>query len=57
MAASSTGTVTVTLPASAPAAAYVLLACSDDIGQVPESSETDNCKASSTQVTVQAPGG
>ena len=55
--ASSAGTATVTLPANTVAAAYFLLACADDLGVVTESDEPDNCKASGTQVTVQAPPG
>ena len=51
--ASSMGTATVTLPGDTPVGAYFLLACAEDLDAVLESDETDNCKASSTQVNVQ----
>lgn len=52
---SSTGTVTVIAPSAAPEGLYYVLACADDTLVVPEGSETNNCKASSTQVRVLVP--
>jgi subtilase family serine protease len=55
-AASHSGTVTVTIPATTPLNAYFLLACADDLGQVAESNEGNNCIASPTAiVTVTRP--
>src|SRR5437899_3946103 len=34
---------------------YFLLACADDTLVVPETNESNNCKASATQVTVSGP--
>src|SRR5215468_3372653 len=48
----SSGTVTVTIPASTPSAAYFLLACADDLNIVPETNEANNCVAASTSPTV-----
>jgi parallel beta-helix repeat protein len=48
----STGTLSVTIPAGTTAGSYFLLACADDAGQVVESSEANNCGASTRQVTV-----
>ena len=42
--ASSSGTVTVTIPASTPLNTYLLLACADDLNTVVETAETTNCK-------------
>ena len=39
----STGTVTVTIPGSTPLGTYRLLACADDLGNVSEADETNNC--------------
>ena len=50
--ATSSGTVTVTIPAATPLNNYVLLACADDTNTVVETTETNNCKASATGVTV-----
>jgi subtilase family serine protease len=50
--ADSTGTVTVTIPSSAPDGIYFLLACADDTGTVGESNESDNCLASAGTVAV-----
>jgi subtilase family serine protease len=46
------GTVTVTIPAATPPNTYFLLACADAPNTVVETDETNNCKASSTTVTV-----
>jgi uncharacterized delta-60 repeat protein len=53
--AASTGTVEVTIPSSAAAGTYYLLACADNTKMVPESNETNNCIASSTAVQIQRP--
>jgi hypothetical protein len=50
--AQSTGRVLVTLPAGTAAGVYFLLACADDTRGVPESTETNNCRAAVAQVTV-----
>jgi subtilase family serine protease len=50
--ATSTGTVTVTIPTSTVVGTYYLLACADGASAVAESNETNNCRASSTQVNV-----
>ena len=49
---SSTGATSVTVPTTTLAGSYYLLACADDKGAVPESNETNNCKASLTKVQV-----
>src|SRR5206468_1644836 len=53
--ATSSGTVTVTVSAGTAGGTYFLLACADDILVVPETNESNNCKASATQVTVSGP--
>lgn len=53
---SSTGTVTVTIPSSAAAGTYRLLACADDLKAVNETSETNNCRASTGTVTLSGVG-
>ncbi|MEO8678869.1 MAG: CARDB domain-containing protein [Vicinamibacterales bacterium] len=55
--ASSTGTVTVTVPAATVAGNYSLLACADDTKLVAESVETNNCKASLAKVLVLSTAG
>src|SRR5262249_47763181 len=45
--ATSTDSVTVTIPPAATAGLYFLLACADDQGAVAENNETNNCAASS----------
>ncbi len=52
---SSTGSVSVTVPAATPLGSYQLLACADDLHVVGEVSETNNCRAASTAVTVGVP--
>ena len=49
--ATSTGAVTVTVPAGTAAGTYFLLACADDTALVPESNESNNCKASTALAT------
>jgi hypothetical protein len=44
----------VTVPASAATGLYRVLACADDTNVVAEFNETQNCRASSTQVNVTA---
>jgi parallel beta-helix repeat protein len=51
----STGTVSLTVPMSASAGTYLLLACADDAGLVAESDETNNCRASANPVQVGKP--
>jgi subtilase family serine protease len=53
--ASSSGTVTVTIPATLPIGTYYLLACADDTSVVPETDETNNCIPSGTTVQVTLP--
>lgn len=53
--ASSSGARTVTVPASAPAGAYRLLACSDDLVVVAEHNETNNCASAAAVVHVRLP--
>jgi len=53
--ATSSGTVTVTVSAGTAGGTYFLLACADDTLVVPETNESNNCKASATQVTVSGP--
>jgi subtilase family serine protease len=47
----STGSATVTVPALT-SGSYVLLACADDTNTAVESSEANNCVASSAMLTV-----
>jgi len=42
----------VTIPAATPPSTYFLLACADGANAVVETDETNNCKSSSTTVTV-----
>jgi hypothetical protein len=50
---SSTGTVSVTVPATvATGVAYFLLACADDLAEIVEGSNSNNCRASATKVTI-----
>ena len=49
---SSAGGATVTIPATTTVGAFRVLACADDTAQVPETDETNNCRASSTTVQV-----
>jgi subtilase family serine protease len=49
----SSGTVTVTVPSATPLGLYYLLACADDTGSVAESQETNNCRSSSSRLTLQ----
>jgi len=54
--ATSTGTVSVTIPASITIGQpYHLIACADDLTAVKEGSETNNCLASTTTVFVTLP--
>jgi subtilase family serine protease len=51
--ASSSGpAISLTIPSTAPPGLHYLLACADDTATVIESDESNNCKASSGQVTV-----
>ena len=42
----------MTIPSTTPLNTYFLLACADDLTTVVETTETNNCKASATGVTV-----
>jgi subtilase family serine protease len=53
--ASSHGKALVSIPGDAPRGLYYLLACADDLGQVAESNESNNCHASGQQVSVTKP--
>jgi hypothetical protein len=48
----SSGSVTLTIPASTAPRTYTLLACADAAGALEEASETNNCRASATPVVV-----
>jgi hypothetical protein len=48
----STGAATVGIPPVTPAGTYYLLACADDSRMVKEGTETNNCLASATRVTI-----
>jgi hypothetical protein len=50
--ASHTGTVTLTVPATTMPNTYYLLACADGASSVVETDEANNCKASSSTVTI-----
>lgn len=50
--AGSSGPATLTVPGTAPTGAFFLLGCADDLKQVAESDEKDNCTASTTTVTI-----
>ena len=50
----STGPATVTVPSNMALGSYFLLACADDVFQVVESNEGNNCRASGNRVTVTA---
>ncbi|MDQ1521344.1 MAG: hypothetical protein QOI55_2417, partial [Actinomycetota bacterium] len=53
--ANNTGAVTVTVPSNAVHGSFYVLACSDDTAAVGEFSESDNCKASATKITILVP--
>jgi len=55
VAATSTGTVSVTVPSNMALGPYYLIACADNTTTVTESNETNNCLASDTTVRVTAP--
>jgi subtilase family serine protease len=50
--ATSSGTVSVMVSSGSATGTYYLLACADDTLVVPETNESNNCKASAGQVTV-----
>jgi|GEM_PF-1053952 len=50
--ASSSGTVTVRVPTGTAKATYYLIGCADDASVVSESSESNNCRASSYRIYV-----
>jgi subtilase family serine protease len=51
----SSGSTSVSIPSFVNTGLYYLLACADDTGQVLESNELNNCRASTTQVLVTKP--
>jgi hypothetical protein len=53
--ASSTKTVTLTIPSTTALGSYFLLACADAAGAVTESDETNNCAASATMIQITRP--
>lgn len=53
--ATSSGTVTVTVPSNMALGTYYLIACADNTTTVTESDETNNCRASATTVQVTVP--
>ena len=53
--ASSSGTSLMTVPAGTSGGLYYLIVCADDDGQVTETDETNNCRASATQMLVTRP--
>jgi len=50
--ASSTGSLNVSIPAGTPSGLYYLLACADDTASINESSESNNCLASSSTIQI-----
>ena len=52
---SSTGTVWETIPANFPPGTYYLGACADDLSVISETSETNNCRASTSTVQIYPP--
>ena len=50
--ATSSGSVTVTIPATTAVGPYYLLACADDTAAIPETNENNNCRASVATVQV-----
>jgi subtilase family serine protease len=50
--ASSSGTVTVTIPSAMPLGSYLLLACADDDDDVAEQSEANNCRSSTARLRI-----
>lgn len=50
--ASSRTNTAVIVPATVPPGTYFVLACADDLGRVAESSETNNCRASTSTVEI-----
>ena len=53
--ATSTGTVTVTIPSGTPLGTYYLLACADNLTKVTESNEANNCLAADSPIQVTRP--
>ena len=44
--------ISLTIPSTTPSGAYYLLACADDTGVVIETDESNNCRASTSQIVV-----
>src|SRR4029453_15230071 len=53
--AADSGSLSVTIPASAPEGTFRLLACADDNGANAEDDEANNCRASAGTVVVARP--
>jgi hypothetical protein len=53
--ATNTKNRTLVVPSDMPLGTYYMLACADDVFEVTEANETDNCRATTTTVTVKAP--
>jgi subtilase family serine protease len=53
--ASSTASVSVTIPTTTPLGIYYLVACADDLSKVVESDDANNCRPSATAVNVTRP--
>ena len=53
--ATSTGTVTVTIPSNMALGTYYLIACADNLTHVTESDETNNCRVSTATIQVTRP--
>jgi subtilase family serine protease len=53
--AQAAGSVALTVPSSAAAGTYRLLACADDTAVVAESDETNNCRASAGSIVIGLP--
>ncbi|HWR98240.1 MAG TPA: CARDB domain-containing protein, partial [Candidatus Methanoperedens sp.] len=51
----STGSITVTIPASVPQGTFYLAACADDGRVIPEADETNNCRVSTTTISITRP--
>jgi hypothetical protein len=53
--ASAAGTVSVKVPAATAPGAYYLIACADNLKDVPETDERNNCAAAGSTITVTGP--
>jgi hypothetical protein len=53
--ASTTRTTTLAMPPGIKPGTYYLIACADDLGQIAEANETDNCRVAADPVAVRLP--